>query len=130
MINQIGRKRLIVLDYEANAGESIRKTLGPFIDILRAADEEIAILVISKIRYAEELHNPGQLKSAQARAKFQEDLVKARRVAGDSNIHFLDGGSLLGEHADEGTVDGVHPTAFGFMKMANAIEPAIKEILK
>ncbi len=130
LINQIGRKRLIVLDYEANAGESIRKTLGPFIDILRAADEEIAILVISKIRYAEELHNPGQLKSAQARAKFQEDLVKARRVAGDSNIHFLDGGSLLGEHADEGTVDGVHPTAFGFMKMANAIEPAIKEILK
>ncbi len=130
LINQIGRKRLIVLDYEANAGESIRETLGPFIDILRAADKEIPILVISKIRYAGELHNPGQLKSAQARARFQEDLVKARRVAGDANIHFLDGGSLLGEDADECTVDGVHPTALGFMKMANAIEPAIKGILK
>ena len=130
LINQIGRKRLIVLDYEANAGESIRETLGPFIDILRTADQKVPILVISKIRYAGELHNLDHLKSAQSRAKFQEDLVRARRVAGDANIHFLDGGSLLGEHADECTVDGVHPTALGFMKMANAIEPAIKAILK
>jgi lysophospholipase L1-like esterase len=130
LINEIGRKRLIVLDYEANAGDSIRETLGPFIDILRTADKEIPILVISKIRYAGELHNPGQLKSAMTRARFQEDLVKARRASGDSNIHFLDGGSLLGEHADECTVDGVHPTALGFLKMANAIEPVIKGILK
>jgi len=130
LINEIGRKRLIVLDYEANAGESIRETLGPFIDILRAADKEIPVLVISKIRYAGELHNSGQLKSAQSRAQFQKDLVKARQVAGDSNIHFLDGGSLLGEHVDECTVDGVHPTALGFIKMANAIEPVIEKILK
>jgi hypothetical protein len=130
LINQIAGKRLIILDYEANAGESIRETLGPFVDILRAQDKDIPILIISKIRYAGELHDPAQLKSAEARAQFQADFVKARRSAGDSNVHFLDGGSLLGEHADECTVDGVHPTDMGFMKMADGIEPAINTILR
>jgi len=130
LINQIGQKLLIVIDYEANAGESIRETLGPFVDILRAGDRDVPILVISKIRYAGELHDPSKLRSAEALARFQEELVKARRLAGDSNIHFIDGSSLLGEHADECTVDGVHPTALGFMKMAQGIEPAIRTILK
>ena len=129
LINQIGRKRLIVLDYEANVGNGIRDTLGPFIDLLREKDKAIPILVISKIRYADELHDAAKLGAAQKRAKFQEELVKSRRVAGDSNIHFLDGAPLLGKHADECTVDGVHPTALGFMKMANGIEPAIRAIL-
>jgi len=129
LINQIDRKKLIVLDYEANAGESIRQTLGPFVDLLRAQDKDIPILIISKIRYSGELFGRPQLVAVQARAKFQADLVKARRAGGDANIYFLDGGMLLGEHADECTVDGVHPTDLGFMKMADGIEPVIKKIL-
>ncbi len=78
---------------------------------------------------AGEIHNPASLKAAQERAKFQQELVKTKRDAGDTNLHFLDGATLLGEHADECTVDGVHPTALGFMKMADGIEPAIRSIL-
>lgn len=130
LINQIDRKKMIVLDYEANAGDSIRKTLGPFVEVLRSKDKEVPILIISKIRYAGELSGRSQLEKAQARAKFQADFVRARQAAGDSNIHFLNGGALLGEHAHECTVDGVHPTDLGFMKMANVIEPVIRAILK
>ena len=130
LINEIATKRLIVLDYEANAGESIRETLAPFVDILRAQDKNIPILIVSKIRYAGELHDPAKLRSAEARAHFQQNFVEARRAAGDSNLHFLDGASLLGQHADECTVDGVHPTALGFMKMADGIEPAIRSLLE
>ena len=129
LITQIERKRLIVLDYEANAGKGIRDTLGPFIDLLREKDKKIPILVISKIRYANEIHFPGTLKAAQDRAKFQKELVETKRAAGDVNLHFLDGSTLLGEHPDEGTVDGVHPTSHGFMMMADGIEPAIRSIL-
>lgn len=130
LINQIDRKKLIILDYEANAGETIRTTIGPFVDILRERDKDVPILVISKIRYAGELNNRSQLESAQARAKFQADFVRTRQAAGDKNIHFLNGGSLLGEHAHECTVDGVHPTDLGFMKMADAIEPVIKKLIE
>ena len=130
LINEIPRKRIIVLDYEGNAGESIRESLGPFVDILRAGDKDIPILVQSKIRYAAELHDPDRLKWAETIAQFQQDFVRARRAAGDSNIHFHNGGSLFGEHADECTVDGVHPTALGFMKIADGMEPVINKLLQ
>jgi hypothetical protein len=32
--------------------------------------------------------------------------------------------------ADEGTVEGCHPTDLGFYFMAKALEPILKEILK
>ncbi len=131
LINQIARKRMIVLDYEGNAGESIKKSLGPFVvNILRDGDKDIPILVQSKIRYARELHDPDRLKWAEDIAQFQEDFVNKRRAAGDKNIHFHNGGSLFGEHADECTVDGVHPTALGFMKIADGMEPVINELLQ
>ncbi|NQU11453.1 SGNH/GDSL hydrolase family protein [bacterium] len=130
LINQIENKKMIVLDYEANAGAGIKDTLEPFIDILRAKGTDIPILVISKIRYAEELHDATRLKAVRELAQFQSDLVEKRRSAGDANIHFLDGGTLLGEHAHECTVDGVHPTDLGFMKMSATIEPVVRRILK
>lgn len=130
LINQIANKRLIVLDYEANAADGIRDTLGPFIDLLREAGPDLPILVISKIRYAAEIGDATKLHAAEARARFQAELVEARRAAGDRQLHFLDGATLLGDRADECTVDGVHPTALGFMKMADAIEPVIRSILK
>lgn len=130
LINQIPRKRMIVLDYEGNAGESIKESLGPFVNILRDGDKDIPILVQSKIRYAAELHDPDRLKWAEDIANFQEDFVNKRRDGGDKNIHFHNAGSLFGEHADECTVDGVHPTALGFMKIADGMEPVINKLLK
>jgi len=130
LINQIDRKRLVVLDYEANAGDSIRETLGTFVDVLREQDSDLPILIISKIRYANELYDTDSLESAEACEKFQADFVLTRRSAGDTNLHFLGGGTLLGDRADECTVDGIHPTDLGFMKMADGIEPAIRGILK
>ncbi|YCM44633.1 SGNH/GDSL hydrolase family protein [Verrucomicrobiaceae bacterium 227] len=130
LINQIDRTRLVILDYEANAGESIRETLAPFVDLLREHDNNLPILIISKIRYASELLHSAHLKTAKAREQFQADFVKTRRAAGDTNLHFLSGSILLGDRADECTVDGVHPTDLGFMKMADSIEPVIEEILK
>ena len=129
LINQIQNKKMIVLDYEANANAGIRETLGPFIEILRDNDRNIPILVISKIRFAAHYHDEGRRKEARDLAQFQRDLVKSKQTAGDANIYFLDGDSLLGESADECTVDGVHPTDLGFMKLAESIEPVMKRIL-
>jgi len=36
---------------------------------------------------------------------------------------------LLGEDFDECTVDGVHPTDMGFMRIARGLEPVIRKIL-
>lgn len=130
LINQIENKKMVVLDYEANVYEDIKNSLEPFIDILREKNPTMPILVISKIRYAREINSENQMKSLVARAEFQKGVVDKRKAAGDQNIYFLDGGTLLGEDAHECTVDGVHPTDLGFLKMARSIEPVLRKILK
>ena len=107
-----------------------KDTLGNFIDIIRSKNKDVPILVISKIRYAREINSPKTMEGLVNRAAWQKQLVADKKKAGDKNVYFLDGGTLLGEHAEECTVDGVHPTDLGFMRMAKGIEPVLREILQ
>ncbi|WP_108992698.1 SGNH/GDSL hydrolase family protein [Paenibacillus agaridevorans] len=52
------------------------------------------------------------------------------QTAGDANVHFLDGGALLGDSLyEECTVDGVHPNDLGFLRIAESLEPVILNLL-
>ena len=111
---------LFVLDYEANCSlEELAKTMPDFIAILRAAQREVPILVISKIRYAREAMESEWLRSRERNKTLQRNLVKKLQAAGDRHVHFFDGSKLLGKDYHECAVDGVHPTDFGFFKMAS-----------
>ncbi|WGU97614.1 SGNH/GDSL hydrolase family protein [Paenibacillus dendritiformis] len=48
------------------------------------------------------------------------------------HLHFYDGSTLLGtdETRFECTVDGVHPTDLGFMRMADKLNPVFKQLLQ
>lgn len=129
LITQIPEMRCIILDYEANAGKSIRETLEPFVDILREKNPEVPILIVSKIRYAMAREGSSQYKDWMQLRNFQSDLVNGRRSAGDKHLFFLDGSTILGEKYDECTVDGVHPNDLGSMKIADALLPVLEAIL-
>ena len=129
LINQIQGTRMIILDYEANANETIINTLRPFIDILREKHTGLPILIISKIRYASAVRGTPAFKNLMRLRDFQKQLVTDMKNAGDKNIFFLDGSGILGEDFDECTVDGVHPTDLGSERIADALLPAILEIL-
>ena len=129
LINEIQDKRMIVLDYEANAGKTIVNTLGPFVDILRKKHPDLPVLIISKIRYAREINGSPAYKMLMYNRDFQQKIVEERRTAGDTNIYFLDGSTILGDDYDECTVDGVHPTDLGSLRIALALQPVIEGIL-
>ncbi|NLO72779.1 MAG: hypothetical protein GX100_01545 [candidate division WS1 bacterium] len=119
-----------VLDYQANAGlEGLQATLDPFLDILRSAHASVPVLVVSRIRYAAEMLDPAVEQARQQASDFQAEVVARRVQAGDSALHFLDGTELLGPDFDECTVDGVHPTDLGFMRMATGLRPALETVL-
>ena len=49
---------------------------------------------------------------------------------GDRHIWFADGNTFFGTNdRDLCTVDGVHPTDIGFVRMADALEPLLRKIL-
>ena len=129
LINQISGTSFIILDYEANAGKTIVNTLGPFVTILREKHPDTPILIMSKIRYARTPVGSPAYNDLMSRRDFQTNLVDERRSAGDENIYFLDGSEVLGDDYDECTVDGSHPTDLGSTRIADALLPAIEEIL-
>jgi lysophospholipase L1-like esterase len=129
LINEIEDKRMLILDYEANASKTIVNTLEPFIDILREKHQDLPILIVSKIRYAREIKGSSAYNRLLSNRDFQENLVDERRTAGDTNIYFLDGSDILGDDYDECTVDGVHPTDLGSIRIAQALQPVLEGIL-
>jgi hypothetical protein len=129
LINQISGTSFIILDYEANAGHTIFETLDPFVTILREKHPDTPILIMSKIRYASAPVGSPEDRTLMNRRDFQKNLVEERRLAGDGNIYFLDGSTVLGDDYDECTVDGSHPTDLGSARIAYALLTAIEEIL-
>ncbi len=137
-IAKVAAPAMFVLDYDANSGgaEKIAETMPVFIDVLRKSHPTTPILVISRIRpggealdYARDEEAPRSAAQA-ASVKVQRELVEKRRAAGDRNLYFLDGGTVINsEDWDEVTVDGSHPTDYGFALMARSIAPVVAKIL-
>jgi len=120
-----------VLDYEANAGqEGLENTLDAFIAILRAAHPQTPILVVSRIPFAGELLDPEVVSAREKSRDFQRDTVARLQSAGDPHIFFHDGADLFGgKDWEECTVDGVHATDLGFLRMAEGLWPVLNTIL-
>ncbi|MEF3304130.1 SGNH/GDSL hydrolase family protein [Paenibacillus sp. GYB003] len=133
VLTEIANPALLVLDYEANAVdvELMRQTLPEFIRIYREAHPDVPILVVSKIQYARERFEPALLQKRLDMKRVEMETVDMYRRQGDANVHFFDGTALLGTDSyNECTVDGVHPTDLGFLRMADTLTPVFKELLK
>ncbi|MBO9606256.1 MAG: SGNH/GDSL hydrolase family protein [Paenibacillaceae bacterium] len=128
---QIADPACFVLDYEANcvSTELLAKTLPDFVSIYREKHPLTPILIVSRITYSHDAFNPEGARAHEERKRIQQGEVERRRQAGDGNIYFYDGDLLLGDGAEECTVDGVHPTDLGFLRMAEGLTPVLKQIV-
>jgi len=131
-IAEIERPGCFILDYEANSGstEELKRTFPEFIRILRDAHPKVPILALSRTNFSSDLFDPAGLQSRIERRDFQRSVIDGLRKKGDKFVYFKDGSELLGKDFDECTVDGAHPTDLGFMRMADALTPVLRGILK
>ena len=115
-----------VMDYDHNApdAEHLSKTHEPFFRTVRSMQPELPILLISKPDYDK---NPAmaQKRRAVIRRTYENALA-----AGDRHVWMLDGETLFGTTDRElCTVDGTHPNDLGFLRMADAITPVLRQML-
>lgn len=114
---------IFVYDYDYNAPtvEHLRNTHEKMFKHIRKAHPVLPIIMMSrpKLFLTEE---------EKERMKVVETTYQNAILAGDKNVYFIDGPTLMELCKDEGTVDGVHPTDFGFASMAKAVGDVIEKI--
>ncbi len=115
-----------VLDYDHNAPQAtyLQRTHEAFFRIVREAQPELPILILS-MPDTDRRPDISALRRGIIRRTYEHALAR-----GDRRVRFLDGSTLFGRtDRDLCTVDGCHPTDLGFLRMADAVEPALRELL-
>ena len=127
-LSKINDVKMFVLDYEANVTfDRLKATLDNFVKALRKNYSTTPIVIISKIRMYLEFHDENYIKNEKRIRNYQKNYVKN---SNDENIYYIDGAKVFGKrNISEMTVDGCHPTDYGFISMAEYLYPIINKIL-
>ncbi|MDB5386026.1 MAG: hypothetical protein JWM11_1672 [Planctomycetaceae bacterium] len=120
---------LYVLDCLPNMSAiEVTERVVPFVKTLRAAHPETPILLVEDRSYTNSfLVSSSRERNTTSRAALKQAYEKLL-AEGVKNLGYLTGEQLLGDDG-EGTVDSSHPTDLGFLRQAEAFQPAIEKLL-
>ena len=115
---------IFVLDYDFNAPtpEHLEQTHERFFTIVRKAHPNMPIILLS--RPQRKLDEVWTRRRRIIEQTYQNALRK-----GDKNVYFIPGEELMKWAEDEGTVDTVHPTDYGFFSMAKVVGDLLLTLL-
>lgn len=113
---------LFVYDYDHNAPtvEHLQNTHETMFQAIRKTHPDIPIILMSRPKF--------QLNEEETeRRRIIETTYQHAVLAGDDHVYFLDGEALTELCGNEGTVDGCHPTDFGFASMAKTLGDVMEQ---
>jgi len=115
---------LFIYDYDHNApnAEYLEKTHEKFFKIIRGANPELPIVIMTAPIYEPDQH-------WEERKEVIRKTYENAKANGDKNVYFIDGKDLMAFAKNEGTVDNCHPNDLGFYSMAETLGAVIEKIL-
>ena len=108
--------------------ELIAERAYPFVKTLRERKPETPIVLVENIVYQSGWFVDSKKESYVEKNKALRESYERLQKDGVENLFFIPCENLLGDDG-EGTVDGVHPTDVGFLRMADAFEPTLRKVL-
>lgn len=116
---------VFLYDYDHNAPnvEHLQATHEKMFCAVRETQPDLPIIIMSRPKY---YLNDEEKKRLEIIRMTYENAV----AAGDNNVYFIDGPTLMAEIKDNGLVDIHHPTDSGFVSMAKAIAPILGKLLQ
>ena len=120
---------LYVIDCNPNTQtELIYDRAVELVKFLKKNKPEIPVLMVEGFYHESGFDKPADSETEKKNIELQH-AFKILKDSGIKRIYYKKGDDLIGgDH--EGTVDGVHPNDLGMMRIAEALEPAIKKIVK
>lgn len=120
---------IFVLDFIANAEiETLDTVLPEFIKLLRARHRHTPIALLGCPAFDLSLLSAKVYATLDRKRDITLRTYLNAKSAGDRNLHFIDGNSLLPAGVTGSYVDGVHPTSHGFAIIAERLAPQLHAI--
>ncbi|WP_337174173.1 SGNH/GDSL hydrolase family protein [Paludisphaera sp.] len=121
---------LYVVDCLPNMGaDMVAERTIPLVRTIRAARPDVPILLAEDRAYTDGRFLESQRRRNSTSRAALRDAYEKLVAEGVTGLYYLEGNAQLGDDG-EGTVDGSHPTDLGFVRMADAFEPVIREALR
>ena len=120
--------QMFILDFAPNNGpENVKNKTIPFVNIIRKENPNTPIVFIENPifphgTYDQEISKVVHDKNIELKKCFQS--LKAK---GDNNLYYISSDNLIGNDG-EATVDGIHFTDLGFMRMADVLLQEMKKM--
>lgn len=107
---------VFILDYDHNApnAEHLEKTHEKMFVAIRKKHPDLPVIIMSRPRY--KLTDDDKKRQTVIEQTYKNAVAK-----GDKNVYYISSAQLTELCKGEGTVDGTHPTDFGFASIANAL---------
>lgn len=120
---------VFVLDALPNmTAELVRERAEPFIRKICNAKPDIPIVLVEDRTYTNAWINTNQRKeNHERRIEFSKNFKRLEN-SGITQLHYVKGEYLLGQD-DDASVDGSHPSDLGFYRIANNLEPILRNVL-
>ena len=99
--------------------EMVEERIDPFVRRLRRDHPATPILLVENLVKPTEAPQNAALRTVR-------DRLLAEGITG---LHYLPSVNCLHTPGEEGTVDGVHPTDLGFVRIAESYEPVLRKLL-
>jgi hypothetical protein len=109
--------------------EMVPERIPALIATLRAARPQTPIVLVEHLEVGDAPVNPSRRSSYSKSNAALRQIFDERVKAGDRKLFYIRGEKLLGDDG-QGTVDRVHPTDLGFMRMADEMAPVLKRALR
>lgn len=118
-----------VLDCLPNMnGPLVTERVVPFVKQLRAVRPDTPILLVEDRTYTNAFLISGSKDGNAANRAALQQAYDTLQKDGVKHLGYLPGDSLLGADGED-TVDSSHPTDLGFMRHADAFQPALEKLL-
>lgn len=122
---------VFVNDCVGNMNLDLMKTrYAAFNEIIRAKHPTLPILFMTCIRFASNMYSPEGIRVLDEKNAVAIQTYRAFKRRGDRHVALLDCSQVIGFETDHPSVDGVHLTDLGFSRLAEAVAPVVKRMIK
>jgi hypothetical protein len=101
----------------------------PFLEIIRKKKPDVPVLLVESILFPHMYFDQSVFKTLSEKNQALSQIYFEQRKKGDRHIFYMKADKLIGKD-NEATVDGVHMTDLGFLRMSQNLYPVLRKLIK